>query len=419
MRISSSPLLALLLLLAINNNVSAKPVRKNDIIQLPLIKRQHRSSFQKRTTEGEYRLLNQDLVEYLTHISIGTPPQEFLVSVDTGSADTWVPSTSCPDDQCPYTKFKTNESSTFEWMNSSFAVQYGAGSISGNYAKDIIHLANNTDQQIKLQPFGLVNSAQDDIISLATQSNGILGLAFPALTANSDTSNAYDPFVFNLARQNLIPKPVFSISLGQEQMILGGVDEKLYDGELLYVPVNQNVNPKTNEPDYTFWSVRMSNIVLLGDGSNKNTTTSLLDTSSDGNQTVILDTGTTLSYLNKNLTDQIVRWATQKDSLSLDLSTNMYSVDCSLTEDNRTIAFLFPSSDNQAVRFEVPLKDLVLSNDGSSSQCTFGITYDFNQENTFVFGGTVLRSAYVVFDMGQKRVGLASSIQSSSSVQLS
>lgn len=59
-------------------------IPKHDFITLPLLKR-HSSSIEKRATSSEQsKLYNADNVEYLTKLYIGTPPQEFLVSIDTG-----------------------------------------------------------------------------------------------------------------------------------------------------------------------------------------------------------------------------------------------------------------------------------------------------------------------------------------------
>lgn len=57
-------------------------IPNNDFISLPLIKRPR--SLTKRGTSENYKLYNADKIEYLTKIYIGTPPQEFLVSIDTG-----------------------------------------------------------------------------------------------------------------------------------------------------------------------------------------------------------------------------------------------------------------------------------------------------------------------------------------------
>lgn len=66
------------------SNASVIP-NKNDLITLPLIKRRSPATHhRKRSTSEEYKLYNADKIEYLTKIYIGTPPQEFLVSIDTG-----------------------------------------------------------------------------------------------------------------------------------------------------------------------------------------------------------------------------------------------------------------------------------------------------------------------------------------------
>lgn len=316
-----------------------------------------------------------------------------------------MPSTSCPDNECPYSKFNSEASTTFHNPDKEFAIQYGAGSINGDFAQDTIYLENNTHLAIKEQMFGLARSAKDEIISLATQSNGILGLAFSALTSSSET---YQPFVSALVEQHLISQPVFSIALQQESMIIGGVDKDLYKDDIHYVPVVKNINTKTQQPDYTFWSVGLQSMTI----NNTNVI------ANQDNRNVILDTGTTLSYLDQETAEHIVKLVTQKDHVSYDLESEMYTVDCSLKKSGIILDIAFTAENQQAVHLMVDAQDLIfpLYEDDSSNECGFGITYNFDKENTFVFGGTILRSAYFVFDMDQKRVGFATAIQSQSKV---
>ncbi|GAN01471.1 gastricsin-like [Mucor ambiguus] len=388
----------------------AKPI-VNNAIKLPLVRKSTPHIRKRAATSSKYALYNQDHVEYLTKVNIGTPPQEFLVTVDTGSADLWVPSSLCPKDECPYSKFQDNTSSTYESMDLAFSIQYGAGSIEGSYVKETVSLVANTNQQVKSQPIGLANSAKDGIISLATEANGILGLAFPALTANSDTDQAYEPFVFNLASQKLISEPVFSISLDQEQMMIGGIDKEQHTGDVHYVPVVKNTNPKTGNSDYTFWSVDLQDVRVNNESSSIVTKQS--------KKPVILDTGTTLSYVDKALADEIVKRVTNKTSVSIDQSSDLYTVDCDLKSSNTKVELAFSSGSDQPVLLEMNMQDLILPLFGSDNpKCAFGITYNFDKSNTFVFGGTVLRSAYFVYDMGQKRVGLATAINSKSQIKI-
>lgn len=315
-----------------------------------------------------------------------------------------MPSASCPDDECPYTKFNSDASSTFQNPNEKFAIQYGAGSISGDYAQDTVYLENNTDLVIKKQTFGLARTARDRILSLATQSNGILGLAFPALTSSD---KPYQPFVSALAEQKLISQSVFSVALRQESMMIGGIDKDLYQGDIRYIPVLKNNNSKNQQPDYTFWSVGLQSMTV------NNT-----DVIVNQDRSVILDTGTTLSYVDQTTANSIVKLITQKDHVSYDLESEVYVVDCSLKNSNITLDIAFSAQD-QPVHLMVNVQDLIfpLYEDDSNSECGFGITYNFDNENTYVFGDTILRSAYFVFDMGQKRVGLATAINSQSKVE--
>ncbi|CEP07795.1 hypothetical protein [Parasitella parasitica] len=380
-------------------------------MRLPLIKRSTARNRKRSAASSKYTLYDQDQIEYLTKVNIGTPPQEFLVTIDTGSADLWVPSHLCPHDECPYIKFQENKSSTYASMDLTFSIQYGAGSIKGTYAKETVSLAAETNQKTEGQPIGLVSSAKDDIISSSTEANGILGLAFPALTANSDTDQAYEPFVFNLASQKLISEPVFAISLNQEQMMIGGIDREQYIGDVHYVPVVKNRNPKTNKLDYTFWSVDLENVAVNNRNSGIIT--------KEKRKPVILDTGTTLSYVNKQLADEIVKAFTNKTSVSVDLSSNLYKVDCGLKDSGVKVELSFSTASDQAVRLQVDAQELVLPPIGTDDlECAFGITYHFDEADTFVFGGSILRSAYFVYDMGQRRVGLATAINSISQIKI-
>lgn len=231
-------------------------------------------------------------------------------------------------------------------------------------------------------------------------SNGILGLGFPALAANSDTVEAYNPFVFNLAAKKMISKPIFSISLNDDdgwnsELTIGGINHQRYLGELNYLPVVKNINPKTSELDYTFWSIELQDIEIN-------------DTRYDIKSSVILDTGTTLSYLTKELVDHIVQDVTQ-EKLSFDIESELYIINCNLRTSNKKVKFNFNS-----VELSIDVQDLVLP--FNDDQCAFGITYNFDKKDSLVLGDTILRSAFFVFDMEQKQVGIATAVNSKSKV---
>lgn len=72
----------LLILISCTLN-DAKPI-VNNAIRLPLIRKSTPHIRKRAATSSKYALYDQDHVEYLTKVNIGTPPQEFLVTVDTG-----------------------------------------------------------------------------------------------------------------------------------------------------------------------------------------------------------------------------------------------------------------------------------------------------------------------------------------------
>lgn len=279
---------------------------------------------------------------------------------------------------------------------------YGQGSIHGEYGKDIINLSGPTSKLTVPQTFGLAKSAQDIITNnVKMTSNGILGLGFPALAANSDTVEAYNPFVFNLAQKNMISKPVFSISLNDQdgwtsELTIGGINHDRYSGQLTYLPVVKNMNVKKQELDYTFWSVELQTIRV------DNETTHQVKAS------VILDTGTTLSYLTKELVEYIVQDVTQEKP-AFDMQNEIYLVNCDLKNTSKQVKLDFKN-----LQLSIDVQDLVLPYNGD--QCAFGITYNFDKKNSLVLGDTILRSAFFVFDMDQKQVGIATAVNSKSKV---
>lgn len=304
------------------------------------------------------------------------------------SSDIWVPSILCDSHECPYTKFNPKKSSTFQDKNVTFSIQYGAGSVRGDYVQDKVQL----DDKISLpnQVFGLATAAKDGILSEATDSNGILGLGFPALTASSDTEQAYSPFVFNLYEQGVISEPVFSISLKDKELQFGLGSSEIKN--VRYVDVVKNIDPKTNRENYTFWSIRLNSIQTTDNQTLENKA-----------HKVILDTGTTLSYLTQTIVENMLKLF--NISYSLDTSSNLYQVKCDVGSSDKKVQFALDNN----VKLDLAVQDLVTSLDGGKS-CIFGLTFGFDNSNSFVFGDSVLKAMYLVFDFGKHRVGILNNV---------
>ncbi len=59
---------------------------------------------------------NTNQLEYLINITVGTPPQDLAVTLDTGSSDLWIPATSsslCKKGKCDDGSFNPSHSSSY------------------------------------------------------------------------------------------------------------------------------------------------------------------------------------------------------------------------------------------------------------------------------------------------------------------
>ncbi|KAI9268595.1 aspartic peptidase domain-containing protein [Helicostylum pulchrum] len=437
--------------------------KEDGIIRAPIIRnprqgnalevaRKRYQSMQKRQLEKradgfEAPLYNDQGSQYLINVDIGSPAQTFAVTLDTGSADLWVPSTSCPASNCPFSRFNTEQSSSFKTLNKPFGIQYGIGSVNGTYATDTVTVGGAT---INNQQFGLASITQDilqpnpsagGVGSSApgsnsssdgpVEANGILGMGYPSLTqANNQGEGAYNPFVFNLAAQGVIKDPVFSIFLNSisetgwaGEIMLGGIDDSKYTGELNYLPVasltakssssSGNSSSSGGNSGYFYWMVYGQGLGVKNSNTGNNPGWKLREVGA-----YILDTGTTLTYLPTSVASDIVAAFAGPDGFALDRQSGVFIVDCATAKSPARFELVMSQSSKVSASplvLSVPAKELVIPIDTSSADtattCMFGIAPLGGSggigANMYLIGDSVLRSAYMVFDMGQNRVGLA------------
>lgn len=274
--------------------------------------------------------------------------------------------------------------------------------------------------------------------------NGILGLGYPRLTGSySRGQGAYNPFVFNLAAQDIISDPVFSIYLNNGdtdgwvgEIIFGGIDQTKFKGNLTYLPVvsYSSVSSKnkrttlSNDGNY-YWMVGAQGIAVTTTTSNT-TTNSTVDSNAavsisfNTTSAFILDTGTTLTYLPKSMADKVINAIAGSGSYSVDSTSGTYLVDCSVANANTQLELIMSDENKKPISLSVPASQLVIALDGqtaaTSKSCLFGIApLDSNSGNMYLVGDSVLRSAYMAFDMGSNKVGIAAAAGLNGNVQSS
>lgn len=371
------------------------------------------------------------------------------------SADLWVPSTQCPANSCPFYRFDNTTSSSFKTLDKPFNIQYGIGSVNGTYATDTVTVAGASVQN---QQFGLASSTADILqanpsaggagstapepynsSSTQVDANGILGLGYPALTqSNGQGEGPYDPFVFNLAKQNVIKEPIFSIFLDSitkqgwsGEIMFGGIDETKYTGNMSYIPVaglqtrsSLLDSNRSTGPQYYYWMVYAQGLGVKGATSARSPHWRLREVGA-----YILDTGTTLTYFPTSVATDIITAFAGPNGFALDRQSGVFVVDCAVAKSNSSFQLEMSQSSSFSstpLVLSVPASELVIPLDGptaaKATTCMFGIAPMGSSggigNNMYLVGDSVLRSAYMVFDMGKNRVGLATAKDIGGSVAL-
>lgn len=87
------------------------------------------------------RLLQLLLPQFTATLGIGTPAQPFRLVIDTGSANLWVPSSTCSSTACTQrAQYNPQQSSTSRVLGQQVAISYGAGQVNSILVKDVVSL---------------------------------------------------------------------------------------------------------------------------------------------------------------------------------------------------------------------------------------------------------------------------------------
>lgn len=119
--------------------------------------------------------------QYYSILTIGTPPQEFKVLLDTGSSNLWVPSQDRGSIGCYlHSKYDHGSSTTYKKNGSEFWIKYGSGEFKGYVSQDNVYIG---DLKIEEQLFAEATEEPGLAFAFA-RFDGVMGLAYDTIAVN-------------------------------------------------------------------------------------------------------------------------------------------------------------------------------------------------------------------------------------------
>lgn len=312
--------------------------------------------------------------QYFSDISIGTPPQEFKVVLDTGSSNLWVPSSECNSIACYlHSKYDHSSSSTYKKNGSSFEIRYGSGELSGFVSQDTFQIG---DLKVKNQDFAEATS-EPGLAFAFGRFDGIMGLGYDTISVNG----IVPPF-YSMLDQGLLDEPVFSFYLSdtndessESEAMFGGVNTDHYTGKLTKIPLRRKA----------YWEVDLD-AITFGD-----------DTAEMDDTGVILDTGTSLIALPSTMAELLNKEIGAKKSFN-----GQYTVECDKRDSLPDLTFTLTGHN-----FTIGPYDYILEVQGSCISSFMGMDFPEPVGPLAILGDAFLRKWYSVYDLGTNSVGLA------------
>lgn len=373
--------------------------------------------------------IEADDVGYLGQVQIGTPPRNFEILMDSGSADFWVGAENCQTESAQgqgagagqagagqaqganaisrrargqggnnaaqqgaatgagnaagntcgnHSFLGTQSSSTFKDSNQQFQVTYGTGNVAGDIVQDNVVLAG---LPLNAHTFGVATQESVDFSADTTPFDGLMGLAQSTLSEQKTLTP-----VESLAKAGSIADAITSFKISRladqkndGEVTFGGLDATKFDPNTAVTFANVN--------QQGFWEGAMTPTV---NGQSVGL---------DQGRTAILDTGTTLIVAPPDdaaAVHQAIQ-GSQSDG------QGGFTVPCTMTE---SVALTF---NNQS--FAIDPRDIAflpVDANNPTGDCTSGISSgQIGGATEWLVGDVFLKNAYFSTDVGKNAVTLA------------
>ncbi|ODO11202.1 hypothetical protein I350_01806 [Cryptococcus amylolentus CBS 6273] len=335
---------------------------------------------------------------YAGTVSIGTPAQDLLLVLDTGSSDLWAAGSGCSADFCQDVEtFNKNASTSYQKADGTFRITYGSGSAAGDYGTDVVDLAGFS---LANTTFAVVDQATSGLIDEPL--SGIMGFGWTALASSkaspwwetlASTGQWDDPeFGVYMARFRGVDSATSDEKEGGE-ITFGGVDSSKYSGDLNYISIDDSAK------DY--WRIAVDGLSVNGD-----------DISISSPQAAI-DTGTTLIGAPSSTISSIYAQIPNSEPLDSSVvgSAGYYQFPCNTTV---SVKFTFGGQE-----YEMDGEDMNLGSfTDDESMCT-GAFFEQQMSSRspvqWIVGAAFLKNVYTAFRYEPTAIGFAALVANGTS----
>ncbi|CAO0794087.1 unnamed protein product [Mucor circinelloides] len=230
--------------------------------------------------------------------------------------------------------------------------------------------------------YKLSKKCANEIVS----TQGTLGLGHKSMVQvpSENASDLYDPLIYAMTKQSLIPEQIFSFytnSVLSEgwvgELTLGSVNVDRYTGDVGYaaVPAISMDGNDSTPSEHTLWVIQGTSLGVLDEAmyymlhlkKKKKGQTSLIPENvlpfqQQDIKYILIDTETSLSYIGGLYSAQIVSAITPEIQPDLDTSTGCHVVDWGLKNSTKYVEiglFRFANGTNDTLRVSIPVRNLV------------------------------------------------------------
>ncbi|KAK0631103.1 aspartic peptidase domain-containing protein [Bombardia bombarda] len=322
--------------------------------------------------------------EYLTPVSIGTPPQPITLVLDTGSADLWVFSSETQKSQVSgQALYNPTLSTTAKRVTTqSWQISYGDGSgATGNVYTDRVTLGNISVASQSVESATSVSAA----FSSDPLNSGILGMGMSRGNSIKPKPPSTSPVTLmdNLKAQ--LAQPLFTADLKKAApgtYTFGTINAKSYTGSIQYAPISNTS---------AYWQ-------FTSTGWQVGPLAAPLVTKKTSPWTAIADTGTTLLLVPTEVATDY--WSQVKGS-AFDAGWAATVYPC-------TSKTVLPDWSFYVGVYRGTVPGRYMNYGQINGTHCYGGLQEAADVPFAVFGDIVLKAQFVVFDVGKQRVGFAS-----------